>query len=297
MVKELLLGDNPFIGVSHMSQNKAREESQKATLEHKIKVIEIALESGATGFTFSTHEDNLELLTYLERFRRDLLEEMNYYVLLPYAQFYVRKGNIAGTPALAKSVLKSVMRSLSRVSRVISGTFTLNPKKFAELFVEAELLPYLHILPKGKVKVVLMHEILTELLIAYDLAELLEYLDKSIRKRLKIAFGLETRNVSQLYNWLNKIDYYPEYIMTPLNPLGYQMTFSKEMAEEAIFALSSKSKILAISILASGAISINEAIHYLSGWKDRIYAVALGTLKPQRAKENFSKLKALLTES
>jgi len=53
MVKELLLGDNPFIGVSHLAQERARQELREATLENKVKVVKAAIEGGATGFTFS----------------------------------------------------------------------------------------------------------------------------------------------------------------------------------------------------------------------------------------------------
>jgi hypothetical protein len=295
MVRELLLGDNPFIGVSHLAQDKAMEESREATLERKVKVIEAALKGGATGFAFSTHEANLELLTHLRKYRKDLLQKLNYYILLPYAQFYVRKSNIVGTPALIKSVLlKSMMKNPSAVSRIVASTLTLNPKKFVELFIEAELLPYLDILPKDRVKSVLMHEVLTELLIAFNLADLLECLDKFIRKRLKIAYGLETRNISQLHTWLDGIGYYPEYIMTPINPLGYQMAYSKERAEEAILALNSRSKIIVINILASGAITLDEAIEYLSKFKDMIYAITSASIRPGRIRSNFQKLSVLM---
>jgi len=81
MSKELLLGDNAFIGVSHLSQAHARTESREATLENIVRVIEASVDSGATGFTFSTHPRNLVLLRYLHESRRDLLKKLNYYPL------------------------------------------------------------------------------------------------------------------------------------------------------------------------------------------------------------------------
>jgi hypothetical protein len=75
--------------------------------------------------------------------------------------------------------------------------------------------------------------------------------------------------------------------MTPVNPLGYQMAPSKKEAEEAIRRLGREgTKIIAINILASGAVTVEEACKYLELFKDTIYAVAYGTTKPQRAKEN-----------
>jgi len=293
MVKEFLLGDNPFIGVSHLSQEKAREES-KIALENKAKVIKAALEGGATGFTFSTHPTNLKLLEYLRENEENLLKEMNYYILTPYAQAYVRKANIMGTPALAKSILKNIMKHPSRILDLAIGTITLSPERFVELFIETELTPYLKILPRKKVKAILLHETLTEFIIAFNLLDLTEYLDRTLRKNLKVGFGLETRNAGLLKKWLYNSNYQPEYIMTPANPLGYQMAPSKEAAEKAINELGSKTKIIAINILASGAINLTEAIKYLSKFKEAIYAVTSASTKPNRIRNNFVTLKTKL---
>jgi hypothetical protein len=84
--------------------------------------------------------------------------------------------------------------------------------------------------------------------------------------------------------------------MTPVNPLGYQMAPSKEEAEKAVQELGEQGiKIIAINILASGAVTIEEACKYLESYKDKVYAVAYGTTKPQRAKENaFLLVKCLM---
>jgi len=72
-----------------------------------------------------------------------------------------------------------------------------------------------------------------------------------------------------------------------MNPLGYQMTPSKEEVEEAIRKLGGRGiKIIAINMLASGAVTIEEACKYLEQFKNIIHAVAYGTTKPQRAREN-----------
>jgi hypothetical protein len=72
-----------------------------------------------------------------------------------------------------------------------------------------------------------------------------------------------------------------------MNPLGYQMAPSKEEAEKAIQELGEQGvKIIAINILASGAVTIEEVCEYLETFKDKVYAVAYGTTKPQRAREN-----------
>jgi hypothetical protein len=286
MVKEILLGDNPFIGISHLAQEKARNERRKVSaIEAKVEVIKAALEGGATGFTFSTHQTNLELLTYIAKHHPEILKKLNYYILAPYAQGYVRKANISGTVGLAKTVIKEIVAK--HPLDLVTSAITMNINKLAGMFIAMELDPYLKTIPRQNIKAVLLHEVLTELIIAYNLAELLHELKKFIEKKLRTSFGLETRNIGQLKKFLEENNTKIDYIMTPLNPLGYQMAPSKKEAEEAIRKLGGRgTKIIAINILASGAVTIEEACKYLEPFKNIIHAVAYGTTKPQRAREN-----------
>ena len=292
MVKEFLLGDNPFIGVSHLAQVKAREEKREATLRNKVEVIRAAVEGGATGFTFSTHQSNLELLHYMYDHHKDILGKLNYYILTPYVQAYVRKANITGTTSLVKTLLNNIIKNqfIDFALALVTG----NVNKIAGLFINFELKPYLNVLPRNKIKAVLLHEILTELIIAYDLAQLLRELKSYVERRLGINFGLETRNIAQLQRYLKIVDINIDYIMTPMNPIGYQMAPSKRQAEKSILELSRNTKIIAINILASGAVTLEEAIAYLKDFRDSLYAVTSASTKPYRIKSNFLKLKQIL---
>jgi hypothetical protein len=286
MVKEILLGDNPFIGVSHLAQKKARDEqTDLSVMDMKINVIKAAMEGGATGFTFSVHQLNFELLQYMHKNYPDMLEKLNYYILVPYTQGYVRQANVLGTVGLTKLVLRNII--LENPVDFLVSTLRIRADRVASLFIALEMKPYLRILPKERVKAVLLHEVLTELIIAYNLVNLLEELKKYVEMRLGISFGLETRNAGQLKQFLDENNAHVEYIMMPMNPLGYQMAPSKEDAEKAIEELADRgTKIIAINVLASGAILLKNACEYLRKFKDRIYAVAYGTSKPSRAKEN-----------
>jgi len=294
VVKEILLGDNPFLGVSHLAQERARAERDEARdLEAKARVLIVGLEGGVTGYTFSTHQVNLELLEYVSKNYSEVLAKLNYYMLIPHAQGYVRRANVHGTVGLAKSVLRDIV--LKHPADFATSILTLNANRLASLFIGMEAKPYLKILPRERIKAILLHEVLTELIMAYDLAELLRELKRYVEKKLKVGFGLETRNIGQLKKFLEENNIRVEYAMTPLNPLGYQMAPSKEEAEKAIEKLGDQDvKVIAINILASGAISIECACKYLERFKNVVYAVAYGTSKPHRAHENAVMLKYYL---
>jgi len=291
MVKEILLGDNPFIGVSHLAQEKARLELDEVPeLEAKVEVLKSGLKGGVTGFTFSTHQSNLELLEYMQRAHPEILEKLNYYILIPYAQGYVRKANVHGGIGLARMIIRDIF--FKHPLDFVSSTMTLNIGRAASLFIGVEAEPYLKVLPRERVKAILLHEVLTELIMAYDLTELLRELKRYVERKLRVGFGLETRNIGQLVEFLEKHNIEVEYIMTPMNPLGYQMAPSKEEAERAILKLGEQGvKIMAINILASGAITPEQTCKYLKKFRDKVYAVTYGTTKPHRARENAIVLK------
>ena len=286
MVKEILLGDNPFIGVSHLAQEKARLElGEVSRLEAKAEVLKAGLEGGVTGFTFSTHRSNLELLKYMRKMYPEVFEKLNYYILIPYAQGYVRKANVHGTIGLAKIIIRDIF--FKDPLDFALSIITFNISRVASLFIGVEAEPYFRILPRERFKAVLLHEILTELIMAYNLTELLQELKRYIERKLEVSFGLETRNIGKLERFLKRHDIEVEYIMTPMNPLGYQMAPSKEEAERAIQELGERDiKTIVVNILASGAITLKETCKYLEKFRDKVYAVAYGTTKPYRAREN-----------
>jgi len=290
MVKELLLGDNPFIGVSHLSQEKAREEQQEAMLENKAEVIRVAFENGATGFTFSTHSSNLELLRYLSERSPDLLKELNYYILVPYVAKYVREATATGTAQLVKRVFTGSL-NIRRIKHLIPPS----PVNMVKIFLEVELQDYFKVLPYQNIKAVILHEVLTELIVAFNLGKIVKELSRYFSSK-GIGFGLETRNIMHTKRFLEDNKLTVEYVMTPLNPLGYQMTPSKKEAEESIIELSGKgTKIIAINILASGALAPEDALTYLTSFKEYVFAIALGTAKTNRAKESFKLFKSLVS--
>ena len=287
---EILVGDNPFIGVSHLSQEKARVEAEHSSLENKVRVLEAAVDAGATGFTFSTHPANLELLEELGRRDTGVIESLDYYILTPYAYSYVARASAEGTARLARSILRELAGG--GLVSLAGGLLARDPARLAALFLEHEAKPYLRLLPEGRVKALLLHEVPTEIMLSFRLTDLYFRLKGLVEDRLHVRLGLETRNMGFLASLFERKPA-PSYIMTPLNPLGFQMAPSRNMAEEAVRRLSGASRIIAISILAAGAIGMEEALSYLSGFKHHLHAVVTASTRPGRIASNVEALRSL----
>jgi hypothetical protein len=294
LVRELLVGDNPFIGVSHLGQEKAIEEMKEVSQDIKLRVLEAALRSGATGFTFSTHKDNLELLKYVGMHQPEILRSLNFYILVPYAQSYVRRANLAGTPNLVSEATWRMLRAPDTLIDVIRTVLRRDPKHAIGAFLETELSPFLSLLPRDRIKAVLLHEVLSDLILAFRLTDLLRFLDRYLKDRIGVTLGLETRNFGHLYDYMSTIEYWPQYLMTPLNPLGYQMAPGKDAVEKSIRLSDGRTKTIAMNILASGASTLQDSITYLEAFKTFLYAVTTASTKPTRISSNLVRISARL---
>ena len=271
MVNQILIGDNPFIGISHLSQERAAEEAKASTDAVMERVLTAAVDAGARGFAFSTHPKILRMFrTLAQNGGSDILKRLDYYVLTPYALGYVKQANIGGTVALALKIMRGL------------GSSFLDFEKIPSLFLRRELDPFLKVLPRGRVKAVLLHEILTEPIIAFRSWSILQKLGDYVSDEIGASFGIETRNLGYLHPQAGNWKIPAEYIMTPANPIGYQMAPSRRDCESAISALGRVAKIIAINTLASGASSLSEAAAYLTTMRDSLDAVTTASVSPER---------------
>jgi len=61
--KILLVGDNPFHGISHLSQERARVRGDPiGHAEYDAELVMTSIENGADGFMFSVSETTLAIL-------------------------------------------------------------------------------------------------------------------------------------------------------------------------------------------------------------------------------------------
>jgi len=97
----LLVGDNPFHGISHLSQERARVRGDVTSQpEYAADLVMISLENGANGFMFSVSEMTLSILQIIRETGRDKRPRL--YAIMPYAFEYVRLSTQIGTIGLAK---------------------------------------------------------------------------------------------------------------------------------------------------------------------------------------------------
>ena len=291
--KLLIVGDNPFQGISHLSQERARSRGETivSPADQAADIVLASLKNGADGFSFSVSELTLSILEKLRE--RKSIDQINLYPMLPYAFEYVRIATQTGTPGLVKRFAKQVALS-GDIGAVLEGFLSVvrvNPEGFMKTYLAYELSRIKSSAGKhAKIKSVLLNEVIGDMGLALDL----DWLFKSFISYLSnrgITPGFNTRNFPYLVRKFNEwgINLDETLIVTPFNEAGFQMNPSKEECEKTLKNLSSPN-VLAISVFAAGYYKPSMVVDYLAGLNN-LKGVIAGVSNEQQALETFKLFK------
>jgi hypothetical protein len=290
--KILLVGDNPFHSISHLSQDRARERDNPAQPERAADLIALSVDNGATGFMFSVSETTLSILRALRR--RGRISDVSLYSIVPYAYEYVRLATVAGgLPGLAKRIAKQMVTSVNvrAIAAGLEGIVKTDAVSFMKAYMAYEISRMRSAAGnEANLRAVLLHETITDMFLALDLDRFFrEYV--AFMRALDIIPGFNTGNFAYLVDKFGawNLSLQDVVVAAPFNKVGFQMIPSKIECESAL-ERASGSTVLAISILAAGYLKPPEAIEYLASLPN-LSGVAVGVSKELHARETFKLLK------
>jgi len=288
----LLVGDNPFHGISHLSRERVRARSTDLTqenMQYAARLVKLSLENGANGFMVSVDESTLSILKILGE--GNGVANMSLYAIVPYAYEYVRRSTQAGgVSGLAKSLAKEIIFSpnIKVVLTNIGGLIQFNPSSFLKVYVAYEMARIKNAV-KGHycLKSILLHEVITDMALALNLEQLFKSYIKFVEKS-DVRPGFETRNFAYLVKKFSEwnIDFNKITITASFNKIGFQMEPSKNECERALANVHG-AEVIAMSILAAGYLSPMEAVTYINQLEE-ISGVVVGVSKERQAIETFS---------
>jgi len=291
----LLVGDNPFHGISHLSQERSRARGNAVdNAEYAAKLVMTALENGADGFMFSVSETTLSIL---QEVCKKEIKNLSLHAIVPYAYEYVRLATQAGgITGLAKKIGKQVIATMNVKAIVtgLKGVVRTDPISLMKAYMLYEISRIRSVTrSKANLDSVMLHEIITEVGLALNLDWFFRsYID--FMWKLKIQPGFETRNFAYLVRKFKEwdIDFRKVAIVTAFNRVGFQMNPSKIECEKALSTIP-ESNVTAMSILAAGYLKPPEAIDYIRT-RPNLKGVVVGVSKEQHARKTFELLKERL---
>jgi hypothetical protein len=288
-IDRFLLGDNPFLGVDHLSQERARQKQRKEKSPTIPTVMKAAFESGAEGVTFSTHPIMYNAFKQLKEEEYD--DTFGLYPVVPAADVYVREAAQKGMAGLLIEILSRI--NFSEKARVIIrgglSVMSSDPMRMLKTFLDTEIASFLNVSPKNaELRTVFLHEIISDVALGFQMTDFLTAIVSHINDRYEVKAGFVTRNFARFVDFINStgISQHDIAIMTPFNKIGFQMIPSKEQCEITLGKIAECNSIIAMSTLAAGLIGVRESVEYLKS-KVRLDSFTVGVSSVDHAKSTF----------
>lgn len=280
----VLFGDNQFFGVNHMSEEKARAQQMRfQDLQAIIDVLDAAYQEGVRTFMCTTHDRVWQICDHF-RANPEKYPDYQFYPCMPYAHKYAN----AVTEHGMIEALRQFLPEGGAMGAMLKGGMALANKDVAtilQLLIDAEMKMF-HGL---KTPVIFIQNVITDLLLGLGFNECFRVFHDHVREKYGAEPGYITMNVPRLLDVLEKQGIDNPIICANINKIGFRMCGGTEAYEQLI--ATRRFRPVAMSVLASGAISPREAIDYVCK-QPRIESIVFGA----SSRGNIRQTKALIDE-
>jgi hypothetical protein len=280
----ILFGDNQFFGVNHMSEEKARAQSIRfQDLQSILDVLDAAYQEGIRTFMCTTHERIASVCDYF-RENASKYPDYRFYPCMPYAHKYAN----AVTDHGMLEALRQFLPTDGKIAALFKGGVALANKdieSIMQLLIDAEMKMF-HGL---QTPVIFLQNVVTDLLLGLKMDGAFRMFCDHVRARYGAEPGFITMNLPRLLDVLESQGIENPIVCANINKIGFRMSGGKDIYEKAIAERVFRP--IAMSVLASGAISPREAIAYVCD-QPRIESIVFGA----SGKANISQTKMLIDE-
>jgi hypothetical protein len=267
MMDKVLLGDNQFFAVNHLSDEKSREQAIRFKDDSAIiRVLDQAIEVGINTFMCTTHDRIANICDHM-RANPEKYRGFKIIPCLPYAHKYanaVTELGIIGT--IKQYVPGNIFGTFAK-----GGLAYMNKDfmKLMEIFIDAELKMF-----KGiNTPVIFIQNVLVDMILGLKMYEVFREYDLYIRNKYNAEPGYITMNMPLLLDALNSVGIENPIICSSINKIGFRMSGGKEIYEKYLNEKTFRP--VAMQVLAAGALRPKEAIEYL-GRFPKIESVLFG---------------------
>ena len=252
----IFFGDNQFFGVNHMSEEKARQQQMRfQDMDAIMAVLRNAYEAGVPGFMCTTHE---RIGQVVKRIRRDRENWDGFYFLpgMPYAHKYANAVTEHGYLGALKQFLpkEGLLDAAIRGGKAIA---TKDIQSMMTLLVDAEM----RMFDGFNTPIIFLQNIVTDLLLGLGMQEAFAVFAKHVKARYGAEPGFFTMNLPMLLPVLHRAGLENPVVCANVNKLGFRMSGGIEAYRDACDRY--PAKVIAMSVLASGAIPAAEAIEWV----------------------------------
>ena len=255
-MERILFGDNQFFGVNHMSEDKARAQSMRFQDNQAIiDVLDAAYSEGIRVFMCTTHERIAEICDHV-RANPGRYEGFVFYPCMPYAHKYAN----AVTEHGMLEALKLFLPDDGAVGALFKGGMSVARKDvdgIGQLLIDAEMKMFTGL----QTPVIFLQNVVTDLLLGLGFKQAFRVFVDHVKEKYQAEPGFITMNTPMLLDVLDELKIDNPIVCSNINKIGFRMCGGIAAYEAAI--ATRRFRPVAMSVLASGAISPHAAIEYV----------------------------------
>jgi hypothetical protein len=252
----VLFGDNQFFGVNHMSEEKARAQSMRfQDLQAVLDTLDAAYQEGIRTFMCTTHDRVAEVCDHF-RANKDRYPDYRFYPCMPYAHKYAN----AVTEHGMIDALRMFLPDDGALGAMVKGGVALANKDIRaimQLLIDAEMKMFQGL----STPVIFIQNVITDLLLGVGMNDALKYFADHVRDKYGAEPGFITMNMPKLLDVLEALKIDNPIVCANINKIGFRMCGGIELYEHTI--ATRRFRPVAMSVLASGALSPKDAIDYV----------------------------------
>jgi len=282
-IDRIIFGDNQFFGINHMSQEKAQQLAEKFfDLNAIYRVYDMVFEAGIKAIMLNSNDRAKDICSYF-RENKGKYQDIAWYPSIPYPHKYANLVAEKGIfPAIGETLFtdssaKDVLEMAAKGGMAVFGKDTV---KMMQMLIDVEMKMFRSL----NIKVIFLQNIITDLILGYNIKEIFFEYCEYIRKKYKVLPGLITQNLPFLLKKLDEWEIREVVVCSSFNKIGYLMSPDVESyTETAKKNNPADYQLIAMSTLASGAIPAKEAYSFIN--QQNIQAVVFGASDKKHIEE------------
>ena len=256
MMDRVILGDNQFFAVNHLSDERSRAQAKRFKDDQSIlDVLDTAMDCGINTFMCTTYERISNIIKMMKR-NPEKYKDFKFHPCMPYAHKYANAMTELGIVGTLKEYIPGNI--LAVASKAGIAYMRKDFPTLMELLVDAEMKMF----DGMNTPVIFLQNVVVDLLMGLKMDELFVHYAEYIREKYNAEPGFITMNLPRMVDLCERLGIKNPIICSSINKIGFRMSGSISEYEEYLNS-DREFRPIAMQCLAAGALKPDEAMEYV----------------------------------
>ena len=257
MMDKVILGDNQFFAVNHLSDERSRQQAIRFKEDKAIiDVLDNARSCGINTFMCTTHDRIANITAYMRK-HSDEYKDFKFYPCMPYAHKYANAVTELGILGTLKAYIPGNILSVTGKAGI--AYMRKDFPTLMELGIDAEMKMF-----EGmNTPVIFLQNVIVDLLYGLGMDELFVHYAEYIKEKYHAEPGFITMNMPRMVDMCERLNIKDPIICSSINKIGFRMSGTIKEYEDYLNS-DRKFRPMAMQCLAAGALKPDEAMEYVT---------------------------------